>query len=327
MSEHPFAQYVRILGRGRKAARSLTYDEARAAMGMILKQEIEDVQLGAFLMLLRIKDESPEELAGFTQATRDFIQRPQQALAQLDWPSYAGRKTGQSLYVLSMLLLAENGVTILCHGSKGHTAQRSYTEDIFASLQVPIAKSLSDAEMLSQKNTLIYLPLAHFCQELEGIMHLRNSFGLRSPVHSFSKLINPGLCPAMLVPTFHPSYKPVHQAAAQILEETQLSVFKGDSGEAQRRPQAILSVDRLKDGQACQEKCPALLSDNQSDKSENDVDVLIQIWRSQNTDLFSQQAIIGTCALALQTVQANLSQEECLQQAEHMWADRNRALI
>ena len=53
--EHPFAQYVRIVGKGKNGARSLSYDEAYQAFGMILKNEVLDVQLGAFLMLLRVK--------------------------------------------------------------------------------------------------------------------------------------------------------------------------------------------------------------------------------------------------------------------------------
>ncbi|MBR9883045.1 MAG: glycosyl transferase, partial [Oceanospirillales bacterium] len=46
--EHPFAQYVRILGKGKKGSRSLTRDEARDAMGMILDGGIRPEQLGAF---------------------------------------------------------------------------------------------------------------------------------------------------------------------------------------------------------------------------------------------------------------------------------------
>ena len=52
--EHPFAEYIRILGRGKKGARSLTQDEAHRAMSMIMNDEVEPLQLGAFLMLLRV---------------------------------------------------------------------------------------------------------------------------------------------------------------------------------------------------------------------------------------------------------------------------------
>ena len=56
MSEHPFAPYVRTLGRGKRARRSLTREEAADAMAMILCGEAEPAQIGAFLMLLRVKE-------------------------------------------------------------------------------------------------------------------------------------------------------------------------------------------------------------------------------------------------------------------------------
>jgi anthranilate phosphoribosyltransferase len=44
--EHPFAQYVRILGRGKNVGRSLTEEEAETAMDMILAGEVRPEQLG-----------------------------------------------------------------------------------------------------------------------------------------------------------------------------------------------------------------------------------------------------------------------------------------
>jgi len=51
--EHPFAQYVRILGKGKKGSRPLTQEEAYSAMRMIMADEVEPTQLGAFMMLAR----------------------------------------------------------------------------------------------------------------------------------------------------------------------------------------------------------------------------------------------------------------------------------
>ena len=50
-AQHPFAPFVRILGRGKQGSRSLTQDEAYQAMSMIVAGEVEPLQLGAFLML------------------------------------------------------------------------------------------------------------------------------------------------------------------------------------------------------------------------------------------------------------------------------------
>ena len=71
--EHPFAPFVRILGKGKSGSRSLSRAEARQAFGMILRGEVEAVQVGAFLMLLRVKEETGEELAGFVEACRDRL--------------------------------------------------------------------------------------------------------------------------------------------------------------------------------------------------------------------------------------------------------------
>ena len=43
-AEHPFAQFIRIIGKGKNGARSLSYEEAYQAFSMILKNEVLDVQ-------------------------------------------------------------------------------------------------------------------------------------------------------------------------------------------------------------------------------------------------------------------------------------------
>ena len=114
--EHPFAQYVRILGKGKTGSRSLNETEAKQAMGMILRGDVEDVQLGAFLMLLRVKEESHEELAGFVKAARDDISAPAIAV-DIDWASYAGKRRQLPWYLLAALALADSGLRVFMHGA------------------------------------------------------------------------------------------------------------------------------------------------------------------------------------------------------------------
>src|SRR5271165_4895434 len=89
---HPFARFIAILGRGKTLIRSLSIEEAEEAMGMILAGRALPEQLGAFLMLLRVKEESPAEIAGFVRAARAALHPPAGAPAvDLDWSSYAGK--------------------------------------------------------------------------------------------------------------------------------------------------------------------------------------------------------------------------------------------
>ncbi len=91
--EHPFAEFIKILGKGKKGSRPLTQDEAYTAMSMILTDKVEPIQLGAFLMLMRVKEETAEELAGFVQAARDTFNIPAHKIQiDLDWSSYAGKR-------------------------------------------------------------------------------------------------------------------------------------------------------------------------------------------------------------------------------------------
>jgi len=226
-----------------------------------------------------------------------------------------------------MLLLSDNGYSILSHGAFGHTEGRVYTECVFKAFDLNIANSLEDANNLLQKHKLVFLPLRNFCEPLAKIMDLRNEFGLRSPVHSFAKLINPGKCGAMLIPTFHPSYKPVHQEAALLLGEKNIAVFKGDSGEAERRPNAILSVDCLQNGVALTEKWPAMMELNEKQQSTPDINILKLVWRGKvkkEIQHYADNAIIGTCALALKTLKPEKNQTEAMQEAEHFWQSRNK---
>ena len=85
--EHPFAQYIRILGKGKNGSRSLTREEAFQSMKLILAGEVEPMQLGAFLIVLRVKEEVPEEMAGFIDAYNEHMAFPQDLGVQLDWSS------------------------------------------------------------------------------------------------------------------------------------------------------------------------------------------------------------------------------------------------
>jgi hypothetical protein len=157
-AEHPFAQFVRILGKGKRGARDLTREEAREAMGMVLDDKVEDTQLGAFLMLLRHKEESAEEMAGFTEALRARLQAPELNV-DLDWPTYAGKKRHLPWYLLAAKCLAQNGVRIFMHGGGAHTAGRLYSEQLLDELNIPLCRTWQQAGTALDNGGLAFMPL------------------------------------------------------------------------------------------------------------------------------------------------------------------------
>ncbi len=321
MSEHPFAQYVRILGKGKTGSRSLDFDEARTAFGMILRGEVEPVQLGAFLMLLRVKEESPEELAGFVSAVRDFIDKPDIAV-DIDWASYAGKRRQHPWYLLAALTLAKAGYRVVMHGAAGHTEGRIYSEQVLAKLGYPACENWQAAQTALEKNNFAFVPLRTFCAPLQDIIDLRNVFGLRSPVHTLTRLINPTAAPYSLQSIFHPAYADSHQRAAQLLGQKHAVVFKGEAGEVERRPEADLKLHLIENGEASIEEWPRLLSGKQEKLEELPIAHLRAFWEGQTSDEYGELAVTGTLAIALRLMGKARSADDAHAQACELWQNR-----
>lgn len=326
--EHPFAEYIRILGKGRKGSRSLDEPEAFEAMAMILRGEVLDVQLGAFLMLLRVKEETGGEIAGFVRAARSAM-GPERQLprADLDWASYAGKKNHLPWYVPAALLLARNGVRVLMHGAGGHTLNRLYTEPVLDALGVGTATSFADAAARLDEGGFAYLPLSVMSPRLAEIIALRNVLGLRSPVHTLARLLNPADAPHVFHGIFHPAYRSLHQEAAIQLGYHNLAVFKGEAGETERRPDAVNAVLRVHAGELHAEEWPAMFAERQDKESTLDIEVLRGVWRGTHEHAYGVAAITGTAAMALHLAGRAASQEAAMEMATHWWQQRDRTLF
>ncbi|PCJ22279.1 MAG: glycosyl transferase [Gammaproteobacteria bacterium] len=332
MPEHPFAQYVRILGKGKKSSRSLTEAESYTAMSEILAGNVEPVQLGAFLMLLRVKEESPEELVGFIRATKEFIAKefPAPFPSQIDWPSYSGKHKHQPWYLLAALLLAEHGYPIFMHGAAGHTEGRLYSEQILPELGIPVCQDLQQAAEEIKRSQFAFCPLRVFCPTLHQIIDLRNTLGLRSPVHTLARLLNPSQSSHLMVGIFHPSYRPVHLEAGQSLGYQHMAVFKGEAGEVERKPDARCTVQNLTEGAPYDEEWPPLIPFRHPKPEHISVEHLKQLWsgetkdQTNGNDPYGENAIVGTVAIALKLLGKARSQEEAIRLAQQLWTNRNR---
>ena len=323
--EHPFAPFIRILGKGKKGSRGLTETEAFEAMTMVLKDEVTAEQLGAFLMLLRVKEETPEEVAGFVRAIRNFIVYPETAQADLDWSSYAGKRRHSPWYVLSALLLAENGIKVCMHGAEGHTAGRIYTSEVLKPLGLTVANTLEEARADIEKNNFCYLPLQAISQRLKDIIELRPFLGLRSPIHTVGRMINPLNAPYCIQAIFHPGYQKVHQEAAQIMGDQHLAVFKGEAGEVERNPDITCTVSSVTNGEMTDEEWPALFEKRHVKEESIDPERLAKVWRGSDDEVeYAEAAIVSTAAIALRLLGRADSPDSAIQMAQDLWQNRDK---
>ncbi|NOR80221.1 MAG: glycosyl transferase family protein [Methyloprofundus sp.] len=323
-TEHPFAEFIRILGKGKKGSRSLTQEEAYHAMRMILAEEVEEIQLGAFLMLMRVKEETPEELAGFVLAVRETLPSMVTRTADLDWSAYAGKRRHLPWFMLSSFLLAENGIKVLMHGSASHSENRLFAQDMLSLFSLSIADSFDTAEQQLQTRNFAYLSLEQLCPALNRMIHLRNLMGLRSPVHTLVRLINPFNAPCSIQGIFHPGYRPVHQEAALLLQQTHMTVIKGEGGETERNPDMECLAQSVHHGILSEETWPALFPRRHVKPDKLDPKQLIQVWQGKTQDEFAEASIVGTTAVALKLLAKADTQKTAQQLALQYWQNRDK---
>ncbi len=327
MQEHPFASYVRILARGKSNTRPLTIDEADEAMTLILNGDALPEQIGAFLMVLRYKEETPEEVAGFVRAAQRQIIVPTDApTIDLDWSCYAGKRRQLPWFALAALALSQAGIKIFVHGTQGHTAGRIYAMQTFQSLGLPVATSLADASRTLKSANLCYLPLDAISPKLADLIDLKAVLGLRSPVHTVARMLNPFQSQHVIQGIFHPGFNNVHQHAAALLGQPHFAVFRGEGGEIERRPQKALDVFSVHNHVLSTEHwLPLMREPRQTIETDMNLGRLRAVWTGKAQDDYGEMAIIGTMAIALKLLGKAPTPTDAQALAEEIWFARQKA--
>ena len=322
--EHPFAPFIRALGKGRNGARSLSQDEARQAMDMICRYEVEPEQISAFMMLLRVKEETAEEVAGFVQALRESIAVPATLPpVAIDWPSYAGKRRQLPWFLLAALLLSRNGFPVFMHGLYRQD-ERLYSRDALHALGIEVSATLREAAEQISASGFAYLELDSLSRLASEMFESRNLLGLRPPIHTVVRMLNPLKAELSLQGVFHPNYAPVHQQAARLLGQARSLAFKGEGGEIERVPERACVLYGVSGGELWEEEWPALLPpDKYTPERFPDLRHLRRVWEGEAGDHYGEQAVVGTLAIVLYALGEAPNRQLAHERAAEMWAQRN----
>lgn len=317
--EHPFAPYLRTLGRGPGRSRALTREEARDALRMVLRGEAEPLQIGAFLLLLRYRGEDAGEIAGLVEAAREAAGCGAGPRVDLDWPSYgAGRTRGEPYFLLAALALARAGHRIAMHGSNAFTSGVPVAEAL-GTLGLRPARDRADAAGMLDATGFAYLPLAAMHRELDRLLMLRALLGLRSPINTVARLLNPFDAPASVDGVFHPPYIAVHLDASELLARQRLLVVKGGGGEAERNPAKAMTAHLL----TSQGRSELLLPPNEPGAARA-FETIREIWLADAPGP-GRATVLATIALGLLALGAAKTPEQADIEAQAVWRARGSA--
>ncbi len=319
-----FASFVATLGRGPGKSRALTRDEAREAFTMVLDGTPDPHQVGAMLMLLRYRGEDPDEIAGLVEAVRDQARMGRAHGAPevaLDWPSYgAGRTRGAPWFLLAALALARAGTAVLMHGTNEFTSGIA-VGDALPALGLAASPDRDHAWAALERDRFAYLPAAALSPDLARLLGLRALFGLRSPVNTVARLLDPADASASVDGVFHPPYIDVHIGVAERLARPSLLVLKGGGGEAERPPAKPTAVHLWRRGEGRSELL--LPATGPSGARSGDTPALLAaVWHGEAAPEDAVATVTGTIAMALLALGRARDAEHADTQARDIWARR-----
>jgi anthranilate phosphoribosyltransferase len=239
------SHYIKEIGRGKDGARSLSREQATDLFGQVLDGAVTDLEIGAFCLAMRIKGETPAEMAGFLDATAARLHKvPTEGRTAVVLPSYNGARKLPVLTPLLALLLAREGLSVVVHGTATESTRIS-AQNVLQALGIPAQKAI---ETIAAK-AVQYVPTEVLCPGLQRLLDVRRVVGLRNPAHSLVKLMNPCDGPAVVVGSYtHPEYAASMTATFSLIEATAL-LLRGTEGEPVADPRRTPAMDAFAAGQ------------------------------------------------------------------------------
>jgi anthranilate phosphoribosyltransferase len=246
---------LKDIGRGTQGARHLDRARARAVMRQVLDGGVSELELGAFVMALRMKGETLDELAGFLDAAHERCLRVRSDRPVVLIPSYNGSRRLPNLTPLLAMELARAGARVLVHGPASEPVRVS-TAQIFHDLGLPRAQQQADVHAAWARREPAFMALETLCQPLQRLLNVRWTVGLRNSGHSIAKMLNPlGAARCLrIVNTTHPEFSTLMSQWVQ-REAVDAMLLRGTEGEPVADPRRQPRIDTYVAGQPYAAAC------------------------------------------------------------------------
>ena len=179
--------------------RSLTFEEALAAMGSVMDGEATPAQLAALLVALRMRGETVDELAGFAAAMRERVLAVTAPPGAIDVVGTGGDRSGTfNISTASALVVAGAGVPVAKHGNRAITS-RAGSADVLEALGVRIDHTAESAtaELAAVGFAFMFAPSFHPAMKHAG--PTRREIGIRTAFNLIGPLTNPAGATRMLL--------------------------------------------------------------------------------------------------------------------------------
>ena len=167
---------------------ALSTDEAAAAMRAIMSGDVTPVQVGGFLMALRTKGETVDELDGFARTVLEFAHPVSTPAPVLDTCGTGGDRSGTfNISTLSAIVVAGAGVPVAKHGNRAASSHCG-SADLLEALGVKIDLDAAGVERCLAEAGIgfMFAPVFHpafgHAAPVRGELRVPTSFNFLGPL-------------------------------------------------------------------------------------------------------------------------------------------------
>lgn len=226
----------------------LTKDEAELAFGQLLSGGATAAQSAGFLMALRVRGETVEEITGAVKAMRGRMLPVHAPAGAIDVVGTGGDASGSwNVSTLAGLIVAACGVPVAKHGNRA-ASSKSGAADVLQALGVKIGLAPEHSAALLARTGFAFLMAPAHHPAMRHVGPVRTELGTRTIFNLLGPLSNPAGVKRLLVGAFSPAWlEPIAQTLRDLGTE-RAWVVHGSDGLDEITTTGPSDVVELRDG-------------------------------------------------------------------------------
>lgn len=229
--------------------KDLTQDEAFTSMNEIMGGGAPESLVAGFLVGLRLKGETPEEIAGCALSMRKHAtmirsERPD----VIDTCGTGGDSSGTfNVSTAAAIIASAAGVPVAKHGNKA-VSSACGSADVLRELGVNIEMGAERAEKVLNAIGITFLFAPRFHGAMKYAAEIRKQLGIRTIFNILGPLTNPAGAKRQVIGVFSPRLTQTMAAVLQILECEHALIVHGEGGFDEFSTIGETRVSELRDG-------------------------------------------------------------------------------
>lgn len=227
----------------------LTYEEVMTVMDEIMSGETSPTLIGAYLVALRMKGETIDEISGSAMGMRNNGVKLEHDMDVLEIVGTGGDKANTfNISTTSAFVASAAGCKIAKHGNRG-VSSKSGAADVLEALGAKITIEPKESQEMLEKIGMCFLFAQKYHTSMKYVGPVRGELGIRTVFNILGPLTNPAGATMDIIGVYEEELvEPIAQVLIKLGVKKGMVVFGQDTMD-EITPSAKTTVCEIRDGQ------------------------------------------------------------------------------